>query len=170
VAAGQRWTKRIPVDNSHPNSAHKTMPTSSRGYAPHECGRFQNTRHALDDSTRSAILIASAKARLQRERPDAQAPGAMTSDHDVITQQERQLLGQITGWRGDWYTDWPHHEGASFGAWIWFLLKNRLGGWWITILVVSLGAPFWFDTLSRFMNVRNSGKPPEQSNYAKAGS
>ena len=94
----------------------------------------------------------------------------MTSDHDVITQQERQLLGQITGWRGDWYTDWPHHEGASFGAWIWFLLKNRLGGWWITILVVSLGAPFWFDTLSRFMNVRNSGKPPEQSNYAKAGS
>jgi hypothetical protein len=31
------------------------------------------------------------------------------------------------------------------------------------MLAVSLGAPFWFDTLSRFMNVRSAGKPPDQS-------
>ena len=30
----------------------------------------------------------------------------------------------------------------------------------MTILVISLGAPFWFDTLSRFVNIRSSGKPP----------
>ena len=33
-------------------------------------------------------------------------------------------------------------------------------GWFLTALAASLGAPFWFDTLSRFVNVRNAGRPP----------
>jgi len=85
------------------------------------------------------------------------------SDNDVIAKEEKQLLGQVAGWQGDWYKDWPGHKTAGFWCWIWYLLKNRFGGWLITILAVSLGAPFWFDTLSRFMNVRSSGKPPDQS-------
>lgn len=35
-------------------------------------------------------------------------------------------------------------------------------GWILTALAGSLGAPFWFDTLDRFMNVRAAGKVPEQ--------
>jgi len=27
---------------------------------------------------------------------------------------------------------------------------------------VSLGAPFWFDTLNRFMNIRNAGRAPDE--------
>jgi hypothetical protein len=121
-----------------------------------------------NNPTRSAVLIEDAKARLQKGRPDTQAQ-ATASDNDVMTPQEQQLLGQVTGWHGDWYTDRPQHStAADFGSWIWYLLKNRLGGWLITILAVSLGAPFWFDTLSRFMNVRNAGKPPDQDT-AKTG-
>jgi hypothetical protein len=30
----------------------------------------------------------------------------------------------------------------------------------LTILAVSLGAPFWFDLLNKFMTFRASGKPP----------
>jgi hypothetical protein len=33
----------------------------------------------------------------------------------------------------------------------------------MTALAVSLGAPFWFDTLSKFMNVRGAGKVPDTS-------
>ena len=36
-------------------------------------------------------------------------------------------------------------------------------GWLITAAALSLGAPFWFDTLSRFMTVRSSIKPQEQN-------
>ena len=32
-------------------------------------------------------------------------------------------------------------------------------GWTLTIIAVSLGAPFWFDTLSRLSRLRSSGKP-----------
>jgi hypothetical protein len=33
-------------------------------------------------------------------------------------------------------------------------------GWFLTALAASLGAPFWFDTLNRFVNIRNAGRPP----------
>jgi hypothetical protein len=40
------------------------------------------------------------------------------------------------------------------------VIASLILGWFITALAASLGAPFWFDILSRFMNVRNSGKLP----------
>jgi hypothetical protein len=33
-------------------------------------------------------------------------------------------------------------------------------GWLLTALAASLGAPFCFDMLSRFANIRNAGKAP----------
>jgi hypothetical protein len=111
--------------------------------------------------TLSAVVVEDAKARAEKGKPDTAGQAPSTSDNEVITNGEKQLLGQITGWKGDWYCDRPQHKtAADFGLWIWYLVKERLGGWAITILAVSLGAPFWFDTLSRFVNIRNSGKPP----------
>lgn len=37
----------------------------------------------------------------------------------------------------------------------------KLFGWVITALAISLGSPFWFDMLSRLVNIRNAGKRPE---------
>ena len=34
----------------------------------------------------------------------------------------------------------------------------------LTSLAVSLGAPFWFDLLSKFMNVRGTGQSPPGTN------
>jgi len=38
-------------------------------------------------------------------------------------------------------------------------LFRHLGGWLLTIMAMSLGAPFWFDVLSRLSRLRSSGKP-----------
>jgi hypothetical protein len=38
-----------------------------------------------------------------------------------------------------------------------------LSGWILTGVAISLGAPFWFDTLNRFMVVRSTIKPQEKS-------
>jgi hypothetical protein len=40
---------------------------------------------------------------------------------------------------------------------------ETLTGWLITTLALSLGAPFWFDTLNKFMVVRSTIKPSEKS-------
>jgi len=39
---------------------------------------------------------------------------------------------------------------------------NKLAGLALTAFAVSLGAPFWFDLLNRFMNIRAGGKSPEE--------
>ena len=55
---------------------------------------------------------------------------------------------------------WP--DGFSFppndAGW-WALL-----GWLVTALAVSLGAPFWFDVLQKFINIRATGPKPDPSN------
>lgn len=38
---------------------------------------------------------------------------------------------------------------------LWCLFKSMVG-WVITTLAISLGAPFWFDVLNKFMKLRNS--------------
>lgn len=38
-----------------------------------------------------------------------------------------------------------------------------LVGWLLTAIAVSLGAPFWFDLMTTFVNLRNAGTPPAPS-------
>ena len=41
-------------------------------------------------------------------------------------------------------------------------LVSAFLGWLLTGLAASLGAPFWFDTLQRFVNVRGNGRSPDE--------
>jgi hypothetical protein len=107
--------------------------------------------------TKSALVLEDAKKRQQQ--------GVASQDKStnlVITPEEEQQLEQVTGWSGDWYPDWKNQQQKdnSFSQWLQYLAKQRLAGWVITMLAVSLGAPFWFDALNKFMNVRNAGVPP----------
>lgn len=50
----------------------------------------------------------------------------------------------------------PWHAGFS-----WTVTLLAVAGWLVTAMAVSLGAPFWFDLLGKFVNIRSSGgKPP----------
>lgn len=42
------------------------------------------------------------------------------------------------------------------------IVMFHLLGWLLTALAATLGAPFWFDTLNRFISIRSSGKAPEE--------
>ena len=53
---------------------------------------------------------------------------------------------------------WP---GFSRAAWLGALNEHSLG-WLMTALVISLGAPFWFDMLNKVMSIRSAGKAPEE--------
>lgn len=44
---------------------------------------------------------------------------------------------------------------------------TKLGGLLLTIMAVSLGAPFWFDMLNKLVNVRAAGARPEKSDAGK---
>lgn len=46
----------------------------------------------------------------------------------------------------------------------------RLPGWLLSALAITMGAPFWFELLSKFINVRNTGKRPASPVNTQAGS
>jgi len=60
-------------------------------------------------------------------------------------------LAPVRGWTADTFS-------ASPLDW-----ASRLAGWLLTIVAVSLGAPFWFDILNRTVNLRNAARPPVDS-------
>lgn len=42
-------------------------------------------------------------------------------------------------------------------------IQDHLFGWLLTALAISLGAPFWFDLLNKFIVIRSTVKPREKS-------
>ncbi len=45
---------------------------------------------------------------------------------------------------------------------VWQVLAKSVG-WILTALALTLGAPFWFDTINKLVNIRSSGKKPEET-------
>jgi hypothetical protein len=101
-----------------------------------------------DDTVRAAVVAqaqanASAKPVAgQQEKSAGQKLSDAANDVDKVVK-----VGIPMGWRG---AAVPH--GADG-------IAMAIGGWVLTILAISLGAPFWFDTLGRLSRLRSSGKP-----------
>jgi hypothetical protein len=121
-----------------------------------------------DPVLRSAV-VEEAKARAQKpppsvtiEYPDVDDPAnpqvTTNAEGNVLSQKEQDLLGQVLGW----------HEHEGFGtdkdgkALTPTNQLQRLIGWLLTVLALSLGAPFWFDLLNKFINIRSAGKSPDE--------
>lgn len=46
--------------------------------------------------------------------------------------------------------------------WIVWLIISRGLGWALTIIAISLGAPFWFGVLQKLVNIRSAGDAPDE--------
>lgn len=60
---------------------------------------------------------------------------------------------------------WEGYEWVGFTMEGFKTIGKLLPGWIITIFAVSLGAPFWFDTLNKLVNLRAAGKMPNGSSH-----
>lgn len=124
------------------------------------------TRDLWQNPTLRAYLVERAKVRLDQGPPletveytdpltpevtPPIAPDSGRSPNQLLA-EEQALLGQLFGWGS---------EAAAIeskGFWVWFW--PHLVGWVLTALAVSLGAPFWFSALDRFMRLRATGTVP----------
>jgi hypothetical protein len=109
-------------------------------------------RLARDDALRAAI-VASAQTTVQKHETasDAGLP------KELITRAAD--LSLPLGWQP--IESDPYKREQVPDTRLGWLLKGI--GLLITVLAVSLGAPFWFDTLSTFVNVRGAGTPPGET-------
>ncbi len=75
-----------------------------------------------------------------------------------------EALGLPIGWnyQDDPLRRWPGLNFNTQDGWLAQFYWHFLG-WLITALAISLGAPFWFDLLNKFIVVRSTVKPREKS-------
>ena len=79
-------------------------------------------------------------------------PATPTDLKEVAAEVDRlDEVGLPLGWTG------PYPAGRGFGV------VGTVAGWLATALLVMLGAPFWFDILSRLVSLRSAGKKPERA-------
>lgn len=80
----------------------------------------------------------------------------------------RGQLQDLVGWSADWNQfgfSTERKQNFDSGKFV-ELVGLHVPGWILTIVAVSLGAPFWFDALKSFMNIRAAGKPPAEDGKA----
>lgn len=136
---------------------------------------------ARDPAARNALVAVAPELARQAPTPTppAEAGGATgttapeTSLGEDIKATEQKIdvimeriqnVGLPIGW------DSPEEDKKGVDPWPGWCLKewgHQLGlhffGWLLTALAVSLGSPFWFDILNKFIVIRSTVKPAEKS-------
>jgi hypothetical protein len=114
--------------------------------------------HALwfDSGLRAQVAQVAATAAVKEGRQPST---------DVVTDAYRETVETLSPLPVGWpIRDWPGRSRPVswvWGSWIWFGIA-KFGGWLATGLALSLGAPFWFDLLSKFVNLRGAGVKPSR--------
>lgn len=102
------------------------------------------------DGTMRASIVAAAQEAAKQPLPTGSAP-SLTSLEQL--QAEVQKLHVPIGWSrvsGD-----PRAVPGNPPGWF-----IKIVGLLFTTVAVSLGAPFWFEVLNKFVSLRSAGKPP----------
>jgi hypothetical protein len=112
---------------------------------------------ARDPSLRQTLIAASQEVmKAQPNEAKDEARQRLQNEYDKL-----QKLGLPIGWDWDDTVRWPGRD-----PWRWLM---KVIGLLITALAISLGAPFWFDVLNKFMIARSSVKPQEKTPRALSG-
>jgi len=78
-------------------------------------------------------------------------------------------LGWAEGWPGPGGNPQAKVPDAGAGwGWLWYYLLHPIIGLLLTAFAVSLGAPFWFDALNKFIAMRSTFKPGQPDDKASA--
>lgn len=114
-------------------------------------------RLSTDKAYRQAV-VAQAGTIVARSAAPRDGEAASLPERFGALRTELEATGALMGW-------WPPQLagcGSPADPCIWHVGQMLLG-WLATALAVTLGAPFWFDVLNKFIVIRSTVKPSEKS-------
>ena len=108
---------------------------------------------SVDPKVRAAT-VANATAYVEKQSVDPTL--APDSSRTALAQlnQAQLPIGWDESARAYFYENGKPHRDHIISA---------IFGWFVMALAGSLGAPFWFDTLQRFINIRANGRAPNET-------
>jgi hypothetical protein len=97
---------------------------------------------------------------------DASLRGGQLTEADCRSESEEKIKTNgnskfVATWNSDTFPGTRLLSMVAF-PWLWTVVPTHIAGWILTAIAASLGAPFWFDILNRFMNVRAAGTSPTE--------
>jgi len=136
------------------------------------------TKHLYRNDAVREVIVAHAQSKppasISSNSTQATPPATAEQSEGTATQVVGELrdYGFPIGW--SWQLKWPTPDPQcalasepgkpcaldTMGS---SAILLMIVGWIITALGISLGAPFWFDILNKFMVVRSTVKPDEKS-------
>jgi hypothetical protein len=150
-------------------------------------------RSLANDAALRSSLVSAAQAFAQNEKPADQKPPSQpgaaipatagatntqaSAEPGSVQFQDNldriKKLGLPMGWNNE--TSDPHLKWPGLKLWqpgvpaAWAAqIRFHWLGWILTALAISLGAPFWFDLLSKFITIRSTMKPEKKDEPAKS--
>jgi hypothetical protein len=109
-----------------------------------------------DDALRASVVASATEAAQAGEQTCPEAdPGAAPQDQAAACVEAVEELNLPLGW-----TNTPAPSG-------WGIL-GKIGGLLVTAFALALGAPFWFDLLSKVARLRGSGPPAPPAEQREA--
>jgi hypothetical protein len=117
-----------------------------------------NVAQALwsDESLRAEIAAVATNFATQ-----SASDKSTTTDPAATTQTLTALQANLHPFPLGWNYMPSSATGPEHG-WIWQWI-SRIVGLSITAIAISLGAPFWFDLLTKFVSIRSTGKKPDRT-------
>ena len=91
-----------------------------------------------------------------------------TNANDLSSVNTKEILKEILneislpiGWTRENLQEQLNWRINKVNSWPVVPVLTMITGWMVSGLAIAMGAPFWFDLLSKVMNVRNAGKSPK---------
>ncbi len=122
-----------------------------------------------DDAARKAIAIQAEnyqKSAEQAKIPNVDDLGRLERIQSELESTNLPLGWDVefanwkTRWKTEWELSWESHWILGVVVPILILFFTKAVGLGLTILAVSLGAPFWVELLNKFISLRNTGSKP----------
>jgi hypothetical protein len=123
-----------------------------------------------DQASRASVIAIATKVAQE----SAQTPESVdaTKLNEALTKTENTLRSLPIGWNcvGNPTTAAASAILNQVTLGYWECVKTKLPtvtliqvlGWMLTAIALTLGAPFWFDLLQKFVNIRRAGGKPKR--------
>ncbi|MEA5554189.1 hypothetical protein VB713_24955 [Anabaena cylindrica UHCC 0172] len=123
-------------------------------------GANADTFHIIDrlskDTVLREVIVYKATQTLEQQ----------SNSSNLSNIDTKQILEEVNfpiGWTSDNLKEQLGWKAIKINGWPVINVLRMIFGWLVSGIAIAMGAPFWFDLLSKVMNVRNSGKSPKSA-------